>query len=52
MAKAKQSYFTYDLEVNVDKLVQTMSVAVLDEVGKEFGIRRYELPAKAREEAR
>ncbi|HEY0370741.1 MAG TPA: VWA domain-containing protein [Thermoanaerobaculia bacterium] len=49
LEKAKQSYFTYDLELDIDKVVQTMSIAVLDEVGKEFGIKRFALPKTARE---
>jgi VWFA-related protein len=48
LSKAKQSYFTYDLELQLDKLVQTISIAVLDDVGKEFGIKRFELPREAR----
>jgi VWFA-related protein len=47
-AKAKASYFTYDLELAIDQLVQTMSIAVMDDVGKEFGIKRFALPKEAR----
>lgn len=48
-AKAKASYFTYDLELAIDQLVQTLSIAVADDVGKEFGIKRFELPKTARQ---
>jgi VWFA-related protein len=47
-AKAKASYFTYDLELAIDQLVQTLSIAVMDDVGKEFGIKRFTLPKEAR----
>lgn len=46
LARAQKSFFTYDLELTVDKLVQSMSIAVLDDVGKEYGIKRYQLPKR------
>jgi VWFA-related protein len=47
--RAKASYFTYDLELAIDQVVKTLSIAVLDDVGKEFGIKRFELPKEARQ---
>lgn len=44
VARAKSSHFTYDLELTIDQLVKSLSIAVLDDVGKEFGLKRYTLP--------
>jgi VWFA-related protein len=48
-AKAKASYFTYDLELAIDQLAKTLSIAVMDDVGKEFGIKRFAIPKTARQ---
>jgi VWFA-related protein len=47
--RAKASYFTYDLELAIDQLVKTLSIAVMDDVGKEFGIKRFAIPKTARQ---
>ncbi|HET8774437.1 MAG TPA: VWA domain-containing protein [Thermoanaerobaculia bacterium] len=49
IARAKSSHFTYDLELTIDQLVKSLSIAVMDDVGKEFGLKRYELPKTAKE---
>jgi hypothetical protein len=47
LARAKQSYFTYELEMTVDQLVQTLSLAVQDDIGQEFGLKRFSLPPRS-----
>ena len=44
LERAKSSHFTYELEVEVDQLVKMLSIAVMDDVGKEFGLKRFTLP--------
>ena len=44
--RAKSSHFTYEIELEVDRFVQQLSIAVLDDVGKEFGLKRYTLPKR------
>lgn len=44
--RAKGSHFTYELTLAVDHLVQQLSVAVMDDVGKEFGLKRFTLPQR------
>ena len=43
---AKSSYFTYELSLSVDQLVDRLSVGVMDEVGKEYGLKRFSLPKR------
>lgn len=45
-AKAQASHFTYELELTVDQLANRLSIGVLDEVGKEYGIKRFTLPKR------
>jgi VWFA-related protein len=47
VARAKSSHFTYDLELAIDQLVKSLSIAVMDDVGKEFGLKRYTLPKQS-----
>jgi VWFA-related protein len=43
-AKARQGFFTYDLQVLVDGGVDRLSVGVFDEVSREFGFTAVDLP--------
>lgn len=44
ITKAKASFFTYDLELNIDPKVDRVSVGVMDNVGKDWGLRRVAIP--------
>ena len=44
--KAAASHFTYELDLTVDQLVERLSIGVLDEVGKEYGLKRFTLPKR------
>ncbi len=46
LERAKGSYFTYELALEVDHLVHQLSIAVMDDVGKEFGLKRFTLPKR------
>lgn len=44
--RAHQSHFTYDFEMKVDAFTDRVSVGVLDETSKEYGLAVVELPAR------
>jgi VWFA-related protein len=44
VTKARQGFFTYDLQVLVDGGVDRLSVGVFDEVSREFGFTAVDLP--------
>jgi VWFA-related protein len=44
LARAKASHFTYDVTVAVDKLAEKISVGVVDETSKEYGLATVTLP--------
>ncbi|MBV9493539.1 MAG: hypothetical protein JOZ54_04790 [Acidobacteria bacterium] len=41
-----KGWFTYDFEVVVDDRTDRISVGVMDELGKDFGVARVPLPAR------
>jgi hypothetical protein len=47
LQKAKTSHFTYDFTLRVDEQVDRVSVGILDEISKEFGLRRIALPPRS-----
>lgn len=46
LAKAKTSHFTYSLTLEIDDKVDRISVGVLDETSKEFGLKRLAVPPR------
>ena len=46
LAKAKASYYTYDFTLELDEKVDRVSVGVLDETSKEFGLKRLAIPPR------
>jgi VWFA-related protein len=46
LARAKTSYFTYELDVNVGTAAKYVAIGVYDEVGKTYGLKRVELEGK------
>ena len=46
LAKAKASYYTYDFTLNIDEKTDRLSVGVIDETSKEFGLKRLALPPR------
>ena len=44
VARAKASHFTYDVLVSVDRLAQTISVGVVDDTSREYGLATVTLP--------
>ena len=46
LERAQGSHFTYEFEMSVDQLANKLSIGVMDEVGKEFGLKRYALPKR------
>lgn len=46
LAKAKASHFTYSLNLEIDEKVDRISVGVLDETSKEFGLKRLAVPPR------
>ena len=46
LQKAKTSHFTYDLTLQVDATADRISVGVLDEVSKQFGLNRFMMPER------
>ncbi|HYH06689.1 MAG TPA: VWA domain-containing protein [Thermoanaerobaculia bacterium] len=44
LASTKSSHFTYDFELTIDDLTHRVSVGVMDEVSKEYGLQVLELP--------
>ncbi|MCU1348356.1 MAG: hypothetical protein JWO56_1386 [Acidobacteria bacterium] len=49
--KAKTGVFTYDFELQVDEKTSQLSVGVFDEVSREYGLTRVELPARGKQVA-
>lgn len=47
LARAKKSFFTYDFEIAADRRTERISVGVVDEVSREYGIRVYSLQPDA-----
>ncbi|HYM62769.1 MAG TPA: VWA domain-containing protein [Thermoanaerobaculia bacterium] len=43
---AKTTYFTYDVEILADSRTDLVSIAVLDEVSKDYGFNRVRLPPR------
>jgi VWFA-related protein len=46
LARAKSSYFTYELDVNVGTTAKYVAIGVYDEVGKTYGLERVDLEGK------
>jgi VWFA-related protein len=46
LEEARDSYFTYDFELQLDEVTDRVSVAVYDEVSKEFGLAKVEVPER------
>ena len=46
IVKAKASYYTYDVTLEIDEKVDRVSVGVLDETSKEFGLKRLAVPPR------
>lgn len=46
LPRARNSYFTFDFELKIDQKVDRVSVGVMDEVGKDWGLRRVAIPAR------
>lgn len=46
LQRAQGSHFTYEFELAIDQQANRLSVGVIDEVGKEFGLKRYMLPKR------
>lgn len=46
LAKAKTSYYTYEVTLNIDEKTDRLSVGVIDETSKEFGLKRLTLPPR------
>jgi len=44
LKEAKGSYFTYNVTVQVDDRIDRFSIGIVDEVSKEFGLKRFLLP--------
>lgn len=44
--KAKASFFTYDFTLEIDEKVDRVSVGLLDETSKEFGLKRLAIPER------
>lgn len=51
VAKAKEGLFTYDVDLLVDSRTSQLSVGVFDEVSREYGLARVELPARGKQVA-
>lgn len=43
VARAKKSFFTYDFEIAADRRTERISVGVVDEVSREYGVRVYRM---------
>ena len=48
--RARASHYTYSLQLDSDALTERVSVGVLDEVSKDFGLARITLPKRSRSE--
>jgi VWFA-related protein len=48
LAKAKSSHYTYDFTLRLDEEVDRVSVGLLDQVAKEFGLKRIAIPARSK----
>jgi VWFA-related protein len=46
IVKAKKSFYTYDVTLEIDEKVDRVSVGVLDETSKEFGLKRLAVPPR------
>lgn len=46
LARARTSYYTYEVTLNIDEKTDRISVGVIDETSKEFGLRRLGLPPR------
>jgi len=46
LAKAKTSYYTYEVTLEIDDRTDRLSVGVIDETSKEFGLKRLALPPR------
>jgi hypothetical protein len=46
LERAKTSHFTYQLTLSVDRLVDSVSIGVLDDVGREYSLKRFMLPKR------
>ncbi len=46
LERAKTSYYTYEFALEVDEVMDRVSVGVLDDVSKEFGLRRFAIPKR------
>ncbi|HEX8411958.1 MAG TPA: VWA domain-containing protein [Thermoanaerobaculia bacterium] len=46
LAKAKASYYTYEVTLNIDQKTDRLSVGVIDETSKEFALKRLTLPPR------
>jgi VWFA-related protein len=51
VAKAKSGVFTYDVDLLVDSRTSQLSVGVFDEVSREYGLARVDLPERGRKVA-
>ena len=47
LAKAKESHFTYDFAMQLDEKANRLSIAVVDETGKEIGLRQLAVAGRA-----
>ncbi|HYM62767.1 MAG TPA: VWA domain-containing protein [Thermoanaerobaculia bacterium] len=47
LEKTKGTFFTYDVEILADRMAKRLSIAVQDEVSKDYGFSRVELPPRA-----
>lgn len=46
LERSKTSHFTYELTLQVDAVTRQISIGVLDEVSREFGLKRLEVPPR------
>ena len=46
LERSKTSHFTYELTLQVDAVTRHISIGVLDEVSREFGLKRIEIPPR------
>lgn len=46
LERARASHYTYEFALEVDEVMDRVSVGVLDDVSKEFGLKRFALPKR------
>jgi hypothetical protein len=47
VARARKSFYTYDFEIAADRRTERISVGVVDEVSRDYGVRVYHLSPNA-----